>query len=226
LQYGLMCPPHGKFGSIILYIMMLFILWGVLWAITGDEALPGGNLFALLVLWVCAVIGGAAITLIKLPPLLGMLLVGMMLRNAPYINVAKDIDQPWSLALRDIAFTVILIRAGLGLDAEALRKLKIACLRLAFISCVIECIAAAIISVLLLDFPWVFGIMLGFVLGAVSPAVIVSSMLNLHGKGYGVNKGIPTLVIAAASVDDVIAITGFSVALGIGFSTGNVMHVI
>lgn len=59
-----------------------------------------------------------------------------------------------------------------------------------------------------------------FVLAAVSPAVVVPSMLALQDKGYGVDKGIPTLVIAAASVDDVLAISGFGVVLGIAFSTG------
>ena len=59
-----------------------------------------------------------------------------------------------------------------------------------------------------------------FVLAAVTPAVVVPSMLNLADKGYGTDKGIPTLVIAAASVDDVLAITGFGVMLGIAFSEG------
>jgi len=54
----------------------------------------------------------------------------------------------------------------------------------------------------------------------VSPAVVVPSLLSLHTQGYGVDKGIPTLVIAASSIDDVIAITGFGVVLGITFSTG------
>lgn len=65
-----------------------------------------------------------------------------------------------------------------------------------------------------------------FVLAAVSPAVVVPSLLNLSDRGYGLNKGIPTLVIAAASIDDVIAITGFGVVLGIAFSTGEYGKVI
>ena len=59
-----------------------------------------------------------------------------------------------------------------------------------------------------LGFPWMWGFMLGFVLAAVSPAVVVPSLLGLQERGYGVDKGIPTLVIAAASVDDVLAISG------------------
>lgn len=62
-----------------------------------------------------------------------------------------------------------------------------------------------------------------FVLAAVSPAVVVPSLLGLSDRGYGIDKGIPTLVIAAASVDDVLAITGFGVSLGIAFSTGRYM---
>ena len=62
-----------------------------------------------------------------------------------------------------------------------------------------------------------------FVLGAVTPAVVVPSLLSLSDRGYGIDKGVPTLVIAAASVDDVLAITGFGVLMGIAFSEGNVL---
>lgn len=65
-----------------------------------------------------------------------------------------------------------------------------------------------------------FAYLFRFVLAAVSPAVVVPSLLNLSDRGYGLDKGIPTLVIAAASVDDVLAITGFGVVLGIAFTQG------
>jgi len=64
-----------------------------------------------------------------------------------------------------------------------------------------------------------------FVLAAVSPAVVVPSLLNLADRGYGLDKGIPTLVIAAASIDDVLAITGFGVSLGIAFSEGKLPNI-
>ena len=60
-----------------------------------------------------------------------------------------------------------------------------------------------------------------FVLGAVSPAVIVPSMLILQKDGYGVEQGIPTLLMAAGSFDDILAITGFTTCLGVAFATGS-----
>ncbi|MCL4129876.1 UNVERIFIED_CONTAM: hypothetical protein GTU68_064674 [Idotea baltica] len=89
------------------------------------------------------------------------------------------------------------------------------------IPCLVETSVVAVVSHLLLDFPWKWGFMLGFVLAAVSPAVVVPCLLSLSDQGYGVEKGIPTLVIAAASIDDVIAISGFGICLGMIFSTGS-----
>ena len=76
----------------------------------------------------------------------------------------------------------------------------------------------AVAARLFLDLPWLWGAMLGFVLAAVSPAVVVSCLLSLQERGYGVAKGIPTLVIAAASMDDVLAISCFTLLLGATFN--------
>ena len=89
--------------------------------------------------------------------------------------------------------------------------------RLAFTPCLVETLTVAVASHFLLDFEWMWGFMLGFVLAAVSPAVVVPCLLGLQEAGYGTDKGIPTLVIAAASVDDVLAISGFTILLGITF---------
>ena len=70
--------------------------------------------------------------------------------------------------------------------------------------------------------PVIFYCLFSFVLAAVTPAVVVPSMLSLQERGFGVDQGIPTLVIAAASIDDVLAISAFGVCLGIAFSTGRI----
>ncbi|XP_051041409.1 sodium/hydrogen exchanger 9B1 isoform X2 [Phodopus roborovskii] len=220
------CPPHGTVNKIITDGVTLIVLWTLLWSLMGNEVLPGGNLFGLIIIFYSAFLGGKILELIRipvvppLPPLLGMLLAGFTIRNVPIIYEFVRIPTTWSSALRNTALTIILIRAGLGLDPQALKHLKGVCLRLSFGPCIIEACSAAFFSHFLMKFPWQWGFLLGFVLGAVSPAVVVPSMLLLQENGYGVEKGIPTLLVAASSMDDVVAITGFNTFLSIVFSSG------
>ncbi|XP_061768932.1 sodium/hydrogen exchanger 9B2 isoform X2 [Nerophis ophidion] len=221
------CPrPHGLINLLITKACMLALLFGVLWAVTGKECLPGGKVFGIIIIFISAVLGGRLLGLVRLPhlppipPLLGMLLAGLVLRNVPYVTDAVAVDAAWSAALRNMALSVILARAGLGLDPAALRRLKAVCVRVAVGPCVMEACLVAVVSHFLLKLPWAWGFMLGFVLAAVSPAVVVPSMLLLQKEGYGTEKGIPTLLMAAGSFDDILAITGFSTCLGVAFSTG------
>ncbi|XP_044284434.1 sodium/hydrogen exchanger 9B2-like [Varanus komodoensis] len=224
------CPPQGILAKAVTYGVAIVLVWAVVWSITGNESLPGENLFGILFLFFFAVIGGKIMGLIKfpglpsLPPLLGMLLVGFLIRNVPVISNIVQINEKWGAALRSIALAIILIRAGLGLDAKALKKLKAVCLRLSLGPCLTEACTAAVVSHFLMHLPWEWGFMLGFVLGAVSPAVVVPSMLILQAGGYGVDKGIPTLLMAAGSFDDILAITGFNTCLGMAFSTGSTLN--
>ncbi|XP_078419851.1 sodium/hydrogen exchanger 9B2-like isoform X1 [Cetorhinus maximus] len=223
------CPPQGIIASVLTKVIMVILLWAVVWSITGPECLPGGNLFGNLILFVCAVLGGKIVGMIKLPHLpplpglLGMLLAGFVLRNIPVVSEAIYIDYKWSSSLRSIALAIILTRAGLGLDAKALRKLKAVCLRLAFVPCLSEACVCAVLGHYLLHLPWSWSFILGFVIGAVSPAVVVPCMLLLQKERYGVDKGIPTLLMAAGSFDDILAITGFNTCLGIAFSSGSML---
>lgn len=149
-----------------------------------------------------------------LPGLIGMLLLGILL--GPYglnwiqqdlINISADI--------RKLALIIILLRAGLGIKKEDLAKVGVPAIKLSCIPGVIEGIFIAIASVYLLNFSFIQGGILGFIMAAVSPAVIVPSMLYFMERGLGTKKGIPTLILAGASIDDVFAITIFSVFLGL-----------
>lgn len=219
--------PEGVVNLLITKGCLYLLLPGCLWSITGGHCSPGSNIFGLVVLFIAAELGGKLLGLIQLPrlpplpPLLGMLLAGLLLRNLPYITDAVYIDTHWSAALRNIALSIILTRAGLGLDPSALRRLKAVCVRVAVGPCVVEACVIAVVSHFLLRLPWIWSFILGFVLAAVSPAVVVPSMLLLQKEGYGVDKGIPTLLMAAGSFDDILAITGFSTCLGMAFSTGS-----
>ncbi|XP_049949549.1 sodium/hydrogen exchanger 9B2-like [Schistocerca serialis cubense] len=216
-----LCPeliwPLKKLTALIL----LLLFWGATYTLIRNEIAPGGNIFTLLMLFLLAYIVGQLVSLIRLPPLLGMLLTGIAIRNLHLFNLSGVYMEVVS-SLRKIAMTVILIKAGLGLDAQALKRLSLVVIRLAFIPCLFEASTVGLVSHYLLDFPWLWGFLLGFVLGAVSPAVVVPSLLHLQERGYGEDKGVATLVIAASSIDDIAAITGFGVILGFIFSEGNV----
>lgn len=175
------------------------------------------QLLALSALLVCSVLGGLFIARLGLPPLVGMLLAGLGLRNL-VPDLIERIPEDWSVALRLLALTVILIRAGLGLDLVALRRLRGPFLRLSFLPNLAEAAAVAFASAALFDLPATWAILLGFVIAAVSPAVVVPGLLELQSRGFGVAKGIPTMILAAASFDDVLAITGFGLSVSLLFT--------
>ena len=145
-----------------------------------------------------------------------MLFAGLLLQNLPG-KLLDDLPESWSVALRLFALSIILLRAGLGLDLAALRRLQAAFLRLAFLPNLAEAATVAVVAGILLDMPASWALLLGFVVAAVSPAVVVPSLLELQSQGYGVSKGIPTMVLAAASFDDVLSITGFGLTISLIF---------
>ena len=94
-------PPHGIVGKGLTLLVLLLLTWGVLVAITGSEALSGGNLFSLLVLFVCSVLAGKGTEMLGLPPLLGMLLVGIFLSSVPGVSIIGDsLNETSSAAIR------------------------------------------------------------------------------------------------------------------------------
>ncbi|XP_061407206.1 sodium/hydrogen exchanger 9B2-like isoform X1 [Lethenteron reissneri] len=225
------CPPHGCLARLATTVLAVLLLWAVPLSVLGADVLPGGNVFGLLLLFLGSTLAGALLARVRLPgvppipPLLGMLLTGFALKNVPG-QLVDGIAQEWSSALRRAALTVILMRAGLGLDPQALRRLKGVCVRLSVLPCLVEAVSVGVVAHFLLHLPWVWGFMLGCVLGAVSPAVVVPSMLALQERGLGTEQGIPTLLLAAGSVDDVLAITGFNACLSSAFSTGSLLFTV
>jgi len=156
---------------------------------------------------------------LKLPGLLGLLILGVIL--GPYgldwlfkdFLLTEDVIR-LSSDFRKIALIVILLRAGFGIKKETLEKVGVPALKLSCIPGVMEGFAVIGLAMYFLKFSFVEAGMLGFIIAAVSPAVVVPSMLKLVESGKGASKGIPTMILAGASIDDVIAITIFSSFLG------------
>ena len=167
---------------------------------------------ALIILF--ALLFGRFFKKLKLPALLGMLLIGIMLGPYGFDLISQDILNI-SSDLRMIALIVILIRAGLGIKKETLKKVGIPAVKLSFIPGLMEGTAVIFAAMYLLKFEFVEAGILAFIIAAVSPAVVVPQMLTFIEQQKGAKKGIPTLVLTGASVDDVVAITIFSAFLSI-----------
>lgn len=156
----------------------------------------------------------------KLPSLLGMILVGIVL--SPHcLNLVDESILTISGDLRQIALVIILTRAGLSLNLVDLKKVGRPAILMCFVPACIEMLGTLIFAPLLLGVSLLDAAIIGSVMAAVSPAVIVPRMIKLIEDGYGTGKSIPQLILAGASVDDVFVIVVFT-ALTTLASTGEV----
>ena len=157
---------------------------------------------------------------IKLPSLLGMIIVGIII--SPHcLNLVDDSILAISGDLRQIALVIILTRAGLSLNFTDLKKVGRPAILMCFVPATIEMIGTIILAPLLLGVSVLEAAIMGSVIAAVSPAVTVPRMIKLMDEGYGKDKSIPQLILAGASVDDVFVIVVFT-ALTTLASTGKV----
>lgn len=150
---------------------------------------------------------------LKIPALVGMVLVGIVLspqlgnRISPEFMASAD-------SLRIIAVMVILMKAGLGLDREKLKQQGTVALRLGFLPAAFEAVAIAMAAMAIFQFDFATGMLLGCIIGAESPAVIVPGMLRLKSLGWGVEKGIPDAILTGSALSDVLLLLVFSLLLG------------
>jgi NhaP-type Na+/H+ or K+/H+ antiporter len=165
---------------------------------------------------------GSIFQKLKLPSLVGMLLTGMIL--SPYaLNLLDNSILSISPDLRKLALVIILTRAGLALDIEDLKKVGRPAILMCFVPASFELLGVVLLAPKLLGVSIIEAAIIGTVLAAVSPAVIVPRMLKLMEKGYGTKKSIPQLIMAGGSVDDVYVIvlfTSFTALAGGGTVSG------
>ena len=149
----------------------------------------------------------------KLPSLLGMLITGIVL--GPYVlNLLDPSVLNISSELRKIALIIILTRAGLGLDISGLKKIGRPAVMMCFVPATFEILGMLVFAPKILGLSVLEAAIMGSVLAAVSPAVVVPRMVKLMDEKYGTEQGIPQLILAGASVDDVYVIVLFSTFTG------------
>ncbi|WP_099346304.1 cation:proton antiporter [Clostridium tertium] len=172
---------------------------------------------------------GSIFTKLKLPSLVGMILTGIIL-GPHMLNLLDSSIIGISYELRQIALVIILTRAGLALDIKDLKKVGRPAILMCFIPATLEILGFIILGPKLLNLPILDSAILGTVIAAVSPAVIVPRMLKLMEEGYGTNKSIPQLILAGASVDDIFVIVLFTsftsiATTGSNFSISSIIEI-
>ena len=146
---------------------------------------------------------------LKLPSLVGMILLGILI--SPYaLNLIDDSILSIAADIRQIALVIILTRAGLSLDISDLKKVGRPAVLLCFLPACAEILGAVLLAPPLLGVSRLEGAIIGSVIAAVSPAVIVPRMIHLLEEGYGRKNSIPQMILAGASVDDVFVIVVFT----------------
>ena len=171
-------------------------------------------LLSIALILLCGMAMGSICKKLHIPSLAGMLITGIFL--GPYVfdlidpsilNVSAD--------LRKIALIIILTRAGLSLDLEDLKQVGRPAILMCFLPACFEILGMVLIAPKLLHISILDAAIMGAVVGAVSPAVVVPKMIRLLEEGYGVKKSIPQLILAGASVDDVFVIVMFTAFTGL-----------
>ena len=202
---------------------VIFIFAGAYFLILGGFFM----LFSFAVFILTAMLLAKGFEKLHMPPLLGMLFTGILLgsyskdyfvteKGLTFLNSFFISDKILDVSneLRTLGLIIILIRAGLGIDKEVLKKIGKTAVKMASLPCLFEGFTVMFAAHFILGYSLPVAGCLGFILAAVSPAVIVPEMLSLKEKGLGKEKEIPTIILAGASIDDVFAITLFTAFLG------------
>ena len=177
-------------------------------------------IFSLILIGFAANFSGKLIELIKLPSLIGMILLGMII-GPSFLNIVPKSTLQIAPYLKDIALVTVLFIAGLGISLKQMKQIGRSAVLLSIIPATFEGFTIAILSMIFLKFTFVQGAILGFIIAAVSPAVLVPSMVDLIKRKIGQDKAIPQMLLVGASADDTVAITLFTTFLGIYLSTVN-----
>ena len=155
----------------------------------------------------------------KLPRIIGMLITGILL--GPYaLNLLDPSILSISADLRQMALIIILLKAGLSLNFADLKKVGRPAIMMSFVPASFEMLAFFLFAPCILGISRIEAAVMGAVLGAVSPAIVVPRMVQLMDTKYGTNKSIPQMILASASCDDIFVIVLFSTFIGMAQGNG------
>ena len=167
------------------------------------------NIFlSLFIIFGAGILGGFLFEKIKLPKLIWYIILGILI-GPSVLNIVDDTLISISSYLRQIALVIILTRSGLSLDINKLKQIGRPAILMCFIPACFEILGVTIFAPLFLGISYLEALLLGSVLAAVSPAIVVPRMIKLMDEGYGKEHNVPELIMAGASCDDIFVIVLF-----------------
>lgn len=177
-------------------------------------------ILSLVIIAILAIYSGKIAEKIKLPALIGMMIVGMIIGPA-YLNLVPNQTLSIAPLIKDIALVTVLFIGGLGISLSQIKQIGRPAVLLSVVPATLEGFTIAFLATKFLGFTFIQGAILGFIIAAVSPAVLIPSMISLIERKIGQDKAIPQMLLVGASADDTIAITLFTTFLGIYMQSGN-----
>ena len=177
-------------------------------------------ILSLLIIGIIATYSGKLAEKIKLPALIGMMIVGMII-GPSFLNIIPKQTLDIAPFIKDIALVTVLFIGGLGISLSQIKQIGRPAVLLSIVPATLEGFTVAFLSMKFLGFTFIQGSILGFIIAAVSPAVLIPSMVSLIERKIGQDKAIPQMLLVGASADDTIAITLFTTFLGIYMQSNN-----
>ncbi|MDB8791679.1 cation:proton antiporter [Romboutsia sp. 1001216sp1] len=169
-------------------------------------------LISLVIIGILANISGKLVEKVKLPSLIGMMVLGMVIGPSIFNLVPKETLEV-SSGIKDIALVTVLFIGGLGINVSQIKQIGRPAVLLSIIPATLEGFTIAFLCTIFLDFTFTQGAILGFIIAAVSPAVLIPAMVSLIERKLGQDKAIPQMLLVGASCDDTVAITLFTTFL-------------
>ena len=169
---------------------------------------------SLLIIGILANYSGLIAEKLKLPSLIGMMIIGMLI-GPSYLNLVPQGTLEISSTIKDVALVTVLFIGGLGISLDQIKQIGRPAVLLSVVPATLEGFVIAFLSMKFLGFTFIQGAILGFIIAAVSPAVLIPSMISLIDRKVGQDKAIPQMLLVGASADDTIAITLFTTFLGV-----------
>ncbi|XP_043465121.1 sodium/hydrogen exchanger 9B1-like [Leptopilina heterotoma] len=187
------------------FIILTLITYVLLYCLLGPLMLPGGNMFGLFIIVLLSYFLGWSLTYIPylhLPPVFGMLMAGIIIRNTHLFNMKEEFGAA-DAKIRTFCMAFITLRIGLQITTSPIREHPYFLMVLAFLPCTMEVLGVGVCVKFLLQMPWNWAFLAGTIIACMSPVITVNCILALAERGYGEDKGMASLLCAATSIDDV-----------------------